>query len=125
MIPRELLVLHVAILSQVLQFYIAQMKANNWFTGVFKNFVSNFLKQFQKLESKYFDEYFKHKEEETLVLYDTYEKYIQKVAEVPLWEMKNVTDLIDAYLLDQKSMIGIAKKVHKNHKENEISSETI
>ncbi len=71
MIPRELKVLHTAIAAQVLQNYIVDMKAENWFTGVFKNFVNNFLLQ----------------------------------------------DLIDAYFIDQKSMIGVAKKVHKHNKE--------
>ena len=45
MIPRELKVLHTAIAAQVLQTYIVDMKAENWFTGVFKNFVNNFLEQ--------------------------------------------------------------------------------
>ena len=30
--------------------------------------------------------------------------------------MKNIKDLIDAYLIDPASMTGIAKKVHKNKK---------
>jgi hypothetical protein len=116
MIPRELKVLHTAMAAQILQNYITDMKADNWFTGVFKNFVTNFIAQFRKLESKFFDVYFDHKEDETLELYDVYENYLKKVAEVPLWEMQNVKDIIDAYLLDPSSMTGIAKKVHKNHK---------
>jgi hypothetical protein len=39
------------------------------------------------------------------------------MAQVPLWEMQNIKDLIDAYLIDPKSMTGVAKKVHKHHKE--------
>lgn len=117
MIPRELKVLHTAIAAQVLQSYIVDMKAENWFTGVFKNFVNNFLEQFKKLESKFFDLYFDHKEEDTVKLYDMFDKYIHTVAQVPLWEMENIKDLIDAYFIDQKSMTGVAKKVHKYHKE--------
>lgn len=119
MIPRELKVLHTAIAAQVLQNYIIDMKGENWFTGVFKNFVSNFLQQFRKLETKFFDLYFQHKEEETVELYETFDKYIHTVSQVPLWEMNNVKDLIDAYLMDPKSMTGVAKKVHKHHKEKE------
>jgi len=119
MIDRDLKVLHTAIAAQILQNYIVDMRANNWFSGVFKNFVSNFLQQFVKLESKFFDLYFKHKEDSTIELYDTYQQYLQKVAEVPLWEMPHIVDLIDAYMLDQKSMIGIAKKIHKNHTKTE------
>jgi len=119
MIDRDLKVLHTAIAAQILQNYIVDMKANNWFSGVFKNFVSNFLQQFAKLESKFFDLYFQHKEDSTIELYDTYQQYLQKVAEVPLWEMPHIVDLIDAYMLDQKSMIGIAKKIHKNHTKTE------
>jgi len=115
MIPRDLKVLHTAIAAQILQNYIIDMRANNWFTGVFKNFVNNFLQQFKKLESKFFDIYFDHKEEDTIELYDTYDAYLKAVATVPLWEMKYMTDIIQAYHIDQKSMIGIAKKIHKNH----------
>lgn len=119
MIPKELKVLHTAMAAQILQNYIIDMRADNWFTGVFKNFVNNFLQQFKKLESKFFDLYFKHQEDNTIELYDVYEDYLKKVAEVPLWEMNNVKDIIDAYLLDPSSMVGIAKKVHKNHKKTE------
>jgi len=119
MIPRDLKVLHTAIAAQILQNYIIDMRANNWFTGVFKNFVNNFLQQFKKLESKFFDIYFDHKEESAVELYDIYQQYLQKVAEVPLWEMPHIVDLIDAYILDQKSIIGIAKKIHKNHTKTE------
>jgi hypothetical protein len=117
MIPRELKVLHTAIAAQVLQNYIIDMKAENWFTGVFKNFVNNFLVQFKKLETKFFDLYFDQKEEETVNLYETFDAYIHTVAQVPLWEMENIKDLIDAYFIDQKSMVGVAKKVHKHNKE--------
>lgn len=117
MINRELKVLHTAIAAQVLQNYIVDMKAENWFTGVFKNFVNNFLLQFKKLESKFFDIYFDAKEDDTVKLYEVYDKYIQTIAQVPLWEMENVKDLIDAYFIDQKSMTGVAKKVHKHYKE--------
>lgn len=119
MIPRDLKVLHTAMAAQILQNYIIDMRANNWFTGVFKNFVNNFLQQFNKLESKFFDIYFDHKEEDTIELYDAYENYIKAVATVPLWEMKYMTDVIEAYHIDQKSIIGIAKKIHKNHTKTE------
>lgn len=119
MIPRELKVLHTAIAAQVLQNYIVDMKAENWFTGVFKNFVSNFLQQFRKLETKFFDLYFTHKEEDTVKLYETFDNYIHTVSQVPLWEMQNVKDLLDAYFIDPESMKGIAKKVHKHHKKEE------
>ena len=116
MIPQELKVLHTAIAAQVLQNYIVDMKSQNWFTGVFKNFVNNFLEQFRKLETKFFDIYFEYKEEDTIALYETYDEYLKTISKVPLWEMKNIKDLIDAYLLDPASMTGIAKKVHKNKK---------
>ena len=116
MIPRDLKILHAAIASQVLQNYIIDMRSQNWFTGVFKNFVNNFLEQFKKLESKFFDVYYNHKEEDTIKLYDVYDNYIKTMAKVPLWEMDNVKDLIDAYMLDPASMTGIAKKVIKHSK---------
>lgn len=119
MIPRDLKVLHTTIAAQVLQNYIIDMKAENWFTGVFKNFVNKFLDQFKKLEQRFFDLYFEYKEEDTIVLYEVFDKYVQTVSQVPLWEMHNVKDLIDAYLIDPASMTGIAKKVHKhNEKKN-------
>jgi hypothetical protein len=117
MIPKDLKVLHTAIAAQVLQNYIVDMKADNWFTGVFKNFVNNFLEQFKKLEDKFFDIYFDYKEEDTIKLYEVYDKYLNTMSQVPLWEMNNIKDLIDAYFIDPASMTGIAKKVHKNYKE--------
>jgi len=123
MIPKDLKVLHTAMCAQVLQNYIIDMRANNWFTGVFKNFVNNFLQQFKKLESKFFDIYFDHKEHDTIELYNAYEEYLKAVATVPLWEMKHMKDIIEAYHLDQKSMVGIAKKIHKNHSKKEQDEE--
>ena len=119
MIPRELKVLHTAIAAQVLQNYIVDMRANNWFTGVFKNFVNNFLQQFKKLESKFFDLYFEHKEQDTIELYEVYDEYLKAVATVPLWEMKHMKDVIEAYHMDPKSLVGIAKKIHKHHSKKE------
>ena len=123
MIPRDLKVLHTAMAAQILQNYIVDMKANNWFTGVFKNFVGKFLEQLKTLESKFYDLYFNHKETETIELYESYDAYLKAVATVPLWEMKYMKDIIDAYHIDQKSMIGIAKKIHSNNlkaKANEL-----
>jgi len=113
MIPKELKVLHTAIAAQLLQNYIIDMRADNWFTGVFKNFVNNFLKQFKHLEHKFFDLYFEHKEEETVQIYDIYENYLKTIAKVPIWEMKNAEKVINAYLINQSTMLEEAEKITK------------
>lgn len=113
MIPRETQIVHVVMSAQLLSNYIVDMKANNWFTKTLLNFVNNFIKKLHEVERNYFDIYFNHKEEDSAKLYNSYDKFTHKAATVPLWDMDDISTLIDAYYADPKSMQGIAKKVLK------------
>ena len=110
MIPEENRINHIVISSQVLSYYIAAMKSDNYFTKVLLKFTNNFIEQLKTIEWKYFDKMFKKEEEAAVIVYETYDNFIKTIASVPIWEMQNVTKILEAYNKDPKSIEGIVKK---------------
>lgn len=48
-----------------------------------------------------------------------YDKFIHEVASVPFVDLLNITAIIQAYKIDEKSICGIAKKVIKHNEDRE------
>lgn len=87
-------------------------------TPVFKKDLKHKLNQLLPIlirEEKSFDNFFNNVEDQTVQVYSIYEKYIEAVASVPIWEASEMTAVIEAFKLDPKSVLGIAKKVLKNN----------
>jgi hypothetical protein len=57
---------------------------------------------------------FSEKEEASQVIYDVYDNFIKTVSNVPIWEMQNVTQILEAYEKNPKSIEGVVRKVLKN-----------
>ena len=113
MIPHTSLPTHVKILAQIQLNYISELKAKNFFTGIFKNFTNNFIKQLIEVETKCFDRAMEKEEEATTVCYDVADEYYKMVSSVPLWDMQNIVTIVNAYYVDKKSIEGICKKILK------------
>lgn len=60
---------------------------------------------------KDYDDFFEAKENSTVAVYEAYEKFINAVASVPIWECENITAIIQAYRKDPKSIEGIVNKI--------------
>lgn len=113
MIPESNRINHIVISSQVLSYYIAGMKSDNYFKKVLLKFTNNFIEQLKTVEWKYFDKMFKSEEEASVIVYETYENFIKTIASVPIWEMQNVSKILEAYNKDPKSIEGLVKKILK------------
>jgi hypothetical protein len=104
---------HIKIIAQVLFNYISDYKAENYFTGKFKMFVNSFIVQLKEVEKKNFDRALELQEEAATIVYDALDVYLKTVSSVPVWDMPNITQVIQAYYLDKKSIEGITKKILK------------
>ena len=111
MIPENNRISHIVIACQVLSYYIQDMKANGWFKGILLKFVNNLIEKLKEVEWKYFDKMYGKEEEASTIVYDTYDNFIKTVACVPIWEMQNLTKIIQAYNKDKKSIEGIVNKI--------------
>ena len=99
---------HIAINCQLLLNRLSDEKAKNVFSKNLKFTCNNFLNELQKVETNIFDKFFDKNEESTVVVYDTYDKFISNI---PIWDMENLTRIIEAYHKDPKSIEGIVNKI--------------
>jgi hypothetical protein len=111
MIPQEQKQTHIKVVAQVLFNYISDYKADNYFTGKFKMFVNSFIVQLKEVEKKNFDRALELQEEAATEVYNALDLYLRTISSVPVWDMPNITQVINAYYLDQKSIEGITKKI--------------
>lgn len=102
---------HISVNAQVLNFRLNNGLAKGLFSQALKQLVKNLCAQLIKIESKYFDKFLNESEESTFVVYETYDNFMKTVANVPIWDMENITKIIEAYQKDQKSIEGITKKI--------------
>lgn len=102
---------HISVNSQVLNFRLNNGLSKGLFSQSLKQLVKNLCAQLIKIESKYFDKFLTESEESTFVVYETYDNFMKTVANVPIWEMQNITQIIEAYQKDPKSIEGITKKI--------------
>lgn len=62
---------------------------------------------------KDFDAFFNNVEDSTVQVYEVYDKFIEAVASIPIWECGNLTAVIEAFKKDPKSMQGIVNKINR------------
>jgi len=116
MIPENNRINHIVISAQVLSYYISEMKSKNYFKTTLLNFVNKFLTQLKLIEWKYYDKMFEKESEAAIIVYETYDNFIKTISNIPIWEMQNVTKILEAYNENPKSMEGIVNKVLKYKK---------
>ena len=106
---------HIKILAEIQLNYLNDFKAENksFFTGSFKMFCNNFIKHLIRLEETYFDKSITNQEEAVTVCYDIMDAFLKDVSKVPVWDMQNISNIINAYQKDPKSIEGICKKILK------------
>ena len=113
MIPDKYKLVHLIIIAQIMSNYITESIALKFLQGPFLNYVNNFRKKLWNIEKEYYEKVFDKEEQNTVDIYNTMDEFLKVVAQVPVYEMEDITCLIKAYRVDEKSMQGIAKKILK------------
>jgi hypothetical protein len=113
MIPDKYKLVHLIIIAQIMSNYITESIALKFLQGPFLNYVNNFRKKLWNIEKEYYEKVFDKEEQNTVDIYNTMDEFLKVVAQVPVYEMEDITCLIKAYQVDEKSMQGIAKKILK------------
>lgn len=107
-------VTHTTILCQILQNYLGDDLADGVFRHKLKYAAKNFIEELKIVEKKQFDKFYDKEEESTKYIYDTMDAFLKNVSLVPIWDMPNISTILEAYYTDSKSMEGIAKKILKS-----------
>jgi hypothetical protein len=106
---------HLVIIAQIMSYYITEGMALKFLHGPFLNYVVNFRKKLIALEKTHFEKCITDEEKYTVDLYDSMDRFLKVIAQVPIYEMDDIVVLIEANRIDEKSMQGIAKKVIKHY----------
>jgi hypothetical protein len=117
MIQDKYKLVHLIIIAQIMSNYITESITLKFLQGPFLNYVNNFRKKLIALEKTYYDKIYIKEESYTVDAYDTMDQFLKVVAQIPVYDMGDITLLIKAYQTDDKSMMGIAKKTLKNRNE--------
>jgi hypothetical protein len=104
---------HITISTQVLSFHLANLKSEGYFKQSLAKTASNFINQLKIVEWSWYDKFFKSGEDSTIVVYETYDNFLKTVANVPIWEMDNITRILQAYQKSPESIEGIVKNILK------------
>jgi methyltransferase-like protein len=104
---------HIIINAQMLNNRLTDSIGEKVFKQNLKLKCNHFLTELIKVEKEWYDKFFDAKEQSTIDVYNVYEKFINEVSKVPIWEMENIITILKAYQKDPKSIEGITKKIMK------------
>ena len=104
---------HIIINAQILNNRLTDLNAKNVFKQNLKSKSKQFLAELIKVEKDWYDKFFDAKGQSTIDVYNVYENFINEVSKVPIWEMDNISKILEAYKKDPKSIEGITKKILK------------
>lgn len=79
---------HIVINAQILNNRLSDAIADKMFKQALKQKAKNFLEELISVEHKWYNEFFNNKENSTIDVYDVYDKFMQEIANVPIYEMK-------------------------------------
>lgn len=105
---------HLVINAQVLNNRLSDALIQGIFKQSLKNKAKLFLDELLKVEAEYYDKFFNDIEDSTIQVYDVYEKFFNTISNVPIYEMENISTMLEAYKKDKKSIEGICRKILRN-----------
>lgn len=94
-------------LNEDLRYSIPKLYKQN-----FKHLTNRYLQMLIKNE-KDFDLLFDKEEQSLTQVYDVMEDFIATVSKIPIWEMENFKDIVDAYIKDSKRLQELSLKILK------------
>jgi hypothetical protein len=83
--------------AQILQNQLHELVVGKIFQQKDKQHIKNAIKVLESIEVKYYDKFYDKKEEETSEVYDFYEKFIQTISNVPIYDASVVLMLYKLY----------------------------
>lgn len=83
--------------AQILQNQLHELVVGKIFQHKDKQHIKNAIKVLESIEVKYYDKFYDKKEEETSEVYDFYEKFIQTISNVPIYDASVVLMLYKLY----------------------------
>ena len=92
-----------------------ELKHTPYYQKRLKMVLNPTIKELIKLEPMY-DKFFEAKDQSTSEVYQVYEKFVEVMALVPIWDMENIVKMYSAYAIDSASLNGITNKILKNKK---------
>lgn len=106
---------HSIIASQIALTKLEDLKHTRFYKKELKMRLNMAIKELMKAESEDYDSFWNALLKETQEVTKIYETYINSICKVPIWDASEMTVVIEAFLLDRKSISGIAKKVLKQN----------
>lgn len=88
------------------------ISAPEYFKRDLKRKYKSFIDEFRKHENE-FDMLFDQVEDQTVSVYDKMELFFNAGAKIPIYEMENAAAVLEAFLIDPKSIEGVVKKIFK------------
>ena len=101
---------HSIIANQIALNHNEAIKFTPYYKRELKQKINMLLPVLIKAEPDY-DAFFSRIEGSTTEVYDVYNKFIESVASVPIWDCANITAIIEAYKKDPKSLQGLVNKI--------------
>lgn len=100
------------IINQIALNYNDELRHTAHYKQGLKQKINLLLPELIKCEKEY-DEFYNKAEQGTSNIYDEYDKFIQSISSVPMWDCHNIRLIIEAYKIDSKSIEGIVNKILK------------
>lgn len=96
----------------VANFRLEELKGTPLYKQGLKNSVNKALQHLKQAEETY-DIFENATEENAVTVHDNYYNFLEVVSKVPMPQVDEARAVLDAYMKDERSMLGIAKKVLK------------
>lgn len=87
------------------------IKHTPYYKQSLKNKINAVLPELVKAEAEHYDKFFEKESESTAQVYEVFENFVKRIAQVPIYDMENIVSMIEAYNKDAKSMNGIVNKI--------------
>lgn len=73
---------------------------------------NNYIDELRKSETDY-DMIFEQQEEATVSSYEAIQQFTDIVSKIQIWDMPDAGAILEAFLKDKKSLLGIANKINR------------
>lgn len=90
---------------------LEDIKQTKYYSGVLKNKLNNIIPELINREKAFYDAFFEVNSESTDAVYTVNANFIEKVSKIAIYDMENISFIIDAYYKDKKSIEGIVNKI--------------
>lgn len=92
-----------------------EIKHTVYFKHRLKKILNQLIPELEKAEKNEFDQFFDEQENITDELYDVQREMTRQLSTLGLMHFQNVSEIIQAYKKDPKSIQGIVNKINKKH----------